>query len=248
MKHYPLMPSAPQLFPIENNDLNGSYILNWQPGSGPQPTSYDLSENDAVILNSFAGTVYNISGKAEGIYTYRVRGKNVQGSGPWSEPQSVTVGSLEGTVRNGGFEAGPDGSWTEESTNELALILNDFSPNTIVPHSGQWGVWLGGWEDELSAISQYVNVPTGTASMDLSFWYWSTSEESSCGLDTAYVMIDQIAINEIMLCEGHESNSWTKRTLDLSAYAGRTINLKFIVQTNGVLNSNLFLDDVSFEQ
>jgi hypothetical protein len=103
---------------------------------------------------------------------------------------------------------------------------------------------LGGWEDEQSAISQNVNLPSGKS---LSFWYWSTSEETSCGLDVAYVMIDQAAIAEIKLCDDFETNQWTKRTVDLSAYAGSLVNLKFIVQTNGLLNSNLFLDEVGFE-
>jgi hypothetical protein len=244
MRNYPRFPSAPVLSPIVNDDHDGSYTLSWQPSPGPLPTSYDLSENDTIILSGFNGTAHSIFGKMEGIYEYRVRGKNAVGTGPWSDSQSVTVGLLDGTIRNGDFENGPDGSWIEESTNELPLIVEGFSPNTVTPHSGQWGVWLGGWEDEQSLISQNVAVPSGKS---LSFWYWATSEETTCGIDVAYVMVNQVTIDEINLCESFETNQWTTRTLDLSTYAGTTINLKFIVQTNGTLNSNLFLDDVSFE-
>jgi hypothetical protein len=202
-------------------DLNG-FIFN----------QVDLSsqETDAYLLNNHASARV-LSGAA--FYYLPLATKNY----PLSSPG-------ESTIMNGGFENGPDGSWIEESSNDLVLILDDFLPTTITPHTGDWAVWMGGSEEEQAAISQKVLVPSGKS---LSFWYWSASEETNCGADVATVMVNQAVISEINLCASADTDHWTKRTLDLNAYAGTTINLKFYIQTNGSLNSNLFLDDVSID-
>jgi hypothetical protein len=187
-------------------------------------------ETDAYLLNNQASA--NV---LSGILSYYL---------PFTVKHYSPTAPVDSTILNGDFENGPDDSWIEQSSNDFSLILDDFLPTTITPHAGQWAVWLGGWEDEKSSISQQIYIPSGKK---LSFWYWSASEETSCGLDNAYVMAGQTAIGEINLCASQDSDRWIKRTLDLSAFAGRTINLMFSVQTNDSLNSNLFLDDVSLE-
>jgi uncharacterized repeat protein (TIGR01451 family) len=187
-------------------------------------------ETDAYLLNNQAS-----ASVLSGILSYYL---------PFTVKHYSPTAPVDSAILNGDFENGPDGSWIEQSSNDFSLILDEFSPTTITPHAGQWAVWLGGWEDEISSISQQVFIPPGKK---LSFWYWSASEETSCGLDTAYVKVGQTVIGEINLCASQDSDRWIKRTLDLSAFTGRTINLMFSVQTNDSLNSNLFLDDVSFE-
>ncbi len=92
LRNWPPVPSAPTLNAITPNpSTNGSYNVSWAAGTGPAPSSYDVEENGTVILTSYASTTYNATGKANGTYTYRVRGKNSYGTGPWSGSQSVTV-------------------------------------------------------------------------------------------------------------------------------------------------------------
>jgi hypothetical protein len=92
MNRWPPVPDAPTLNSITPNpSLDGNYTVSWAAGAGPAPTSYDLEENGVVILTSYASTSRSFSGKAIGTYTYRVRGKNSYGTGPWSSPQQVTV-------------------------------------------------------------------------------------------------------------------------------------------------------------
>jgi serine protease AprX len=243
VRNWPPVPGAPTLYSIENADQDGSYTVSWAAGAGAAPTSYDLEENGAITLSGYAGTSYGFSGKAVGTYTYRVRGRNSDGAGPWSGEQSVNV-APENPIQNGDFENGPDGSWVESSSNGYDLIVDSFFPTPVLPH-GHWGVWLGGAPNEISSITQQVSVPVGSST--LSFWYWIGSQESVCGNDFGQVKVGSTVVETINLCQAASTSGWVQRSLDLSAYAGQSVSLQIRAETNGSLNSNLFIDDVAFE-
>jgi len=236
------LPGVPILAPISNADIDGNYTVSWQAGAGPVPTSYDIRENGAIILSSYPSTSYNVTNKAPGTYTYQVRAKNAGGDSDWSTQQSVLVGTL---LKNGNFENGRDGSWQESSTHNYELVTNSFAPNTVQPHSGVWGAWLGGDNDEVSTLTQQVTVPPGRTT--LGFWYWLFSGENTCGYDLAYVRVNNIVVDTFNVCSANNTNAWVKRFINLSAYSGQTISLQFYMANDSMLLSNWFLDDVAFE-
>jgi serine protease AprX len=242
-KNWPPVPGAPTLYPIDDPGSDGDYTVRWAAGDGPAPSSYDLEENSAVILADYAGTSYDFSGKAVGTYTYRVRGKNSYATGPWSSEQSVSVASQD-PIQNGDFENGPDGSWTEYSSNGYDLIVDSFSP-LVYPHSGSWAVWLGGVSDEVSSITQQITVPS--ASSTLSFWYWIASWDDTCGNDFGQLRVGSTVIDTFDLCEVENTRGWVEHTADLSAYAGQSVSLQIRAETDSSQNSNFFIDDVVFE-
>ena len=178
-----------------------------------------------------------------GTYTYRVRGKNSYATGPWSSEQSVSVASQD-PIQNGDFENGPDGSWTEYSSNGYDLIVDSFSP-LVYPHSGSWAVWLGGVSDEVSSITQQITVPS--ASSTLSFWYWIASWDDTCGNDFGQLRVGSTVIDTFDLCEVENTRGWVEHTADLSAYAGQSVSLQIRAETDSSQNSNFFIDDVVFE-
>jgi len=239
-------PGAPTLASIDNPDLDGDYTVRWTVGSGPAPTSYDLEENDSIVLSDYTGTSYDFSGRAAGTYTYRVRGENSNGAGPWSNDESVSVGSAGGPIQNGDFESGRDGSWTESSTNDQVLIVKNGDPYflPVTPHGGDWLAWLGGMVDEVSSITQQVTVPSGGST--LSFWYWIASQDT-CGNDFGYLRVGDTAIDTFDLCQSENTNDWVEHTADLSAYAGQPVSLQIRGETNSLQHSNFFIDDVAFE-
>jgi M6 family metalloprotease-like protein len=147
------------------------------------------------------------------------------------------------TILNGDFEAGQV-SWTEFSTHGWSLIINSGFPGTVTPHGGSWAVWLGGDYNDTSSISQTVMIPAGRS--QLHFWYWIGSEDV-CGYDYFRVYADATLVGSWDLCSTTTTSGWTKTSIDLSALAGSSKEIKFAVITDGSLNSNLFLDDVSFE-
>jgi hypothetical protein len=121
------------------------------------------------------------------------------------------------------------------------LIL-DYNSIPVAPHSGLWAAWLGGDYYETSVISQEVTVPAG--SPYLRFWYWLGSEDQ-CGRDFGGVTIDGTWVDVMDLCDPNDTYGWVQRTVYLGSYAGQMVELGIRVETNGSLNSNLFVDDVT---
>lgn len=121
--------------------------------------------------------------------------------------------------------------------------MNSGYPSGISPHAGQWLAWLGGDHNEISYIRQSVTVAAGASI--LSYWAWIASEDE-CGYDAGGVLVNSTVVNQFDLCSGTSTGDWVRRMVNLGAYAGQTVTLQFRVETDGSLNSNLFIDDVSF--
>lgn len=149
---------------------------------------------------------------------------------------------------NGDFEAGADAGWTEYSSNNFHIVLNDFDINgkiVLYPHSGIWAAWLGGFEDETSILAQQLTVNAGAPF--LTYYHIIGSEEVACGNDTAGVSINGATVKAYDLCDATETGDWVKQSVNLAAYAGQSVLLEFWANTDGVVdtNSNWFLDDVA---
>lgn len=144
-------------------------------------------------------------------------------------------------IRNGNFEQGHV-AWTEYSSHDWPLIMNE-DDLAATPQGGSWAAWLGGEVDEISRLSQTITIPAATPY--LSFYHLIASEDA-CGFDYARVLLDSNKVYEVSLCGSSNTGGWTRRTINLSAYAGRTMKLMFEVETDDSQNSNWFIDTVSF--
>jgi subtilisin family serine protease len=145
-------------------------------------------------------------------------------------------------IKNGNFELGRDGSWTEYSSKDNPLILSQ-DILLVGPHSGSWAGWLGGDVDETSRLSQ--NVTISSSGPYLHFWYWIASGDTVCGDDVFRLKINNSEVTKHDLCTSTNTSGWVERVVNLSSYAGSTVTLMFEVTTDFALNSNFFLDDVS---
>ena len=144
-------------------------------------------------------------------------------------------------IKNGGFENGNNGYWIEYSSNEFDLIL----PTELLlvpPHQGNYAVWLGGENDEISQLSQTVAI--SSSAPYLHFWYWIGSEDY-CGYDYFRLKVNSNVLTQSDLCSSTSTSGWVERVVNLSAYASSTVTLMFEVTLDDVFNSNFFLDDVS---
>ena len=159
-------------------------------------------------------------------------------------PTTTTPTSTpEPEICNGDFEQGKT-CWIEESSNGYDLITNDFE-GYLSPHSGSWAAWLGGDYNEASLIYQQIMVPT--TNPNLTYWLWIASVDY-CGYDVAGVVINEDAVDAYWLCEDENTGGWVQRVVNLSAYAGQSVTLYFLADTDGSLNSSLFIDDVQFQK
>jgi hypothetical protein len=153
---------------------------------------------------------------------------------PTSVPQSILL--------NGGFEQGPD-VWNEYSSNGWQLILQDIDL-PVSTHNGRWAAWLGGDANEASILSQDIYLAASATT--LRYWHWIASEDiCNPDYDIAGVLINDAAVDAFLLCEAGNTNGWRLRTVDLNAYVGQNVILEIAAFTDSVLNSNLFIDDVS---
>jgi serine protease len=239
-------PAAPTLNPISNGDGDGNYTVSWSASTGA--TSYLLQEDDnsgfssPATAYSGANTSWAASGKPNGTYYYRVRASNAIGPSGWSNTQSTVVSPPSNLV-NGDFEQGRTG-WTEFSTHGWAIIVDDFAPTSVIPHSGSWAAWMGGDFNDTSYIQQQVTVPA--ARPYLRYYHWIASADA-CGFDFANVLINGSSVHQYDLCSAQNTGGWVNHSVNLSAYAGQSVMLRIRVTTDSSENSNLFVDDVSFQ-
>ncbi len=153
--------------------------------------------------------------------------------------------TLPVSLVNGDFERGPGVGWTEYSAQGWRLILDDLSPTSFTAHTGNWATWLGGDDDELAYIEQTVTILASAPY--LSYWHIVDSAETVCGNDVAKIVLGTTEAHVYNLCKSQNTSGWVKYSVDLSAYAGQTVNLRLSVQTNASDGSNLFVDDVAFQ-
>ena len=143
---------------------------------------------------------------------------------------------------NGDFEQGATG-WTEASLRGWRVIVNGNEVKGLPTHSGVWSAWMGGDNNEISVIEQAVTVP---ADRPFLTYYRGIASQDSCGHDFGGVLVDGAVVNVYDLCASNNTPNWVRHVVDLSSYAGQTVALQIRAETNGSLNSNLFVDDVVF--
>lgn len=261
----------PRLNDIQNPDMADSYVVSWQPAATASSHYLEERLDQGAWTPIYSGNATSIHryGQADGTWCYRVRGYNgIQLYSPWT-PETCTVvqgptsqsaavflpvllrqssplPSTSTPLTNGNFERGPDGSWTEYSTHGWDIILEQSTfPGDFVAHSGTWAAWLGGAYNEISLIEQDVTIPA-TAPY-LTYWHWIASEDY-CGYDFGGVLIDNSTVVDAYdLCTNTSTNGWVRHVVDLRSYAGQTVDIQIRSETDGSLNSNLFVDDVSFQ-
>jgi hypothetical protein len=87
--------SVPELYDISNPDGDGDYTVSWS--EVERAAFYVLQEDDNAgfsspfVVYSGPNASKSITGRAIGIYYYRVRASNSIGSSDWSETKSVEV-------------------------------------------------------------------------------------------------------------------------------------------------------------
>lgn len=143
---------------------------------------------------------------------------------------------------NGDFEAGRV-NWREMSTHGWRIILSRNDVTNLPTHSGIWSAWLGGEDDEISYIEQEVTVPVGRPFLT---YYHGIASEDACGYDFGGVIVNSTVVDQYDLCEDTSAPNWMRHVVNLSAYAGQNVIMQIRVETDGSLNSNLFVDDVTF--
>ncbi len=146
-------------------------------------------------------------------------------------------------IVNGDFEDGRLVGWDEWSFNRYHIVV-DQEEAGIQPHSGDWLAWLGGAKEELAYMEQTVTIPSGRSY--LHFWHWLYSWNDQCTTDRALLLVGGETVKTYVLCEDENTPGWMEQVVDLSAYVGQSVSLRFSIETTEN-PSSWYVDDVSFK-
>jgi thermitase len=145
-----------------------------------------------------------------------------------------------GLVINGGFESGTTG-WQIRTNGPFALI------GSALPHTGQLGAILGACNDAQDELEQEMNLPAGQG-VTLRFWWYMLTQEIAHPRDTLDVLVKPSGGQEASILHityGIMPGAWQQAVLDLSSYAGQSLQIKFRATTDANRPTVFHVDDVS---
>lgn len=148
-------------------------------------------------------------------------------------------------VENPGFENSNPG-WTSYLLQAPKLIwFSGDAGLSVPPHTGNALAWLGQLANEVDAVEQVVTVPEDRPV--LHFWHWVSSSETGCSYDFGGVVVNDVVAAKFSLCNLTNTNGWRQRAVNLSSYAGRLVTLQIRGENDSDVNSQLYIDDITFE-
>ncbi|MBS2962257.1 putative Ig domain-containing protein [Actinocrinis puniceicyclus] len=188
---------------------------------------------------------------AAGTYSVTVTAKDSTGASG-SASFTWTIASSGGGVctaaqllGNPGFETGSAAPWSASPG-----VVNNSSGEP--PHSGSWDAWLDGYgSTHTDTLSQPVTLPSGCSTYSFGFYLHVDTAETTTS--TAY---DKLAV-QVLSSSGtvlatlatysnlNHNTGYSAHSFNLSAYAGRSVTLKFTGTEDGSLQTSFVLDDTS---
>jgi hypothetical protein len=142
---------------------------------------------------------------------------------------------------NPGFESG-NVNWSATSG-----VIGSGSGYT--PRTGAYNAWLDGYgTTHTDTLSQTVAVPSGKSTASLAFYLYITTQESGT---TAYDRLKVQAISGGMTStlatysNVNHGTGYVARSVNLNAYIGKTVTIRFTGTEDSSLATNFRIDDTS---
>lgn len=137
-------------------------------------------------------------------------------------------------LENGDFEGGSLAPWGTSGAVELG-------PG----RDSAFGVQLGGADNVAGELWQTLALPDGVSPVQLQFWWLAESEIEQPG-DILDVIVQHEGGAQRLQSRPALAplGQWQAEVLDLSAFAGQTVALTFLVNTDGEVPSTFRVDDV----
>ncbi|MGV9423260.1 M1 family aminopeptidase [Streptomyces sp. NPDC003656] len=158
-----------------------------------------------------------------------------------AEATAVAACTPAQVVGNGGFESGTS-PWTQSSS---GLITSRTGQSA---HGGSAFAWLGGTgATRTDTLTQSVTVPSGCGSATLSFYLHVDTAEttSSTAYDKLTVKLGGTTLASYSNLD--HATGYVRETVDVSSYAGRTVDLAFTGTEDSSLKTSFVLDDVALD-
>ncbi len=194
------------------------------------PSASAASVSSAIVNGSTSGVVSGAGTGSPNRLLYSLLGGGT--------PPPPTGANL---LANPGFESGATG-WSASA----GVITNA----TGAPaRTGSWKAWLDGYgSTHTDTLSQTVSVPAAS-SASLSFHLYISSQETttSTAYDTLRVQATSGGVTTTLATYSNlnKGSSFVQRTLDLSAYTGKSVTLTFTGSEDSSLATSFVIDDTS---
>lgn len=160
------------------------------------------------------------------------------GFGTLLQAQSSNCSNL---LTNGTFEA--NSGWVTQSTGTYDIL----SP--YLARSGDQAAHLGGIDSANDSLSTTLHLPANLQSLTLSFWWQIDTQEAGNVDDGLTVVVADSAGHALKalltLSSASAVQRWQQSEIDLSAFAGQTVQLQWLAQTDETLVTDFFIDDVA---
>ncbi|MFD8964881.1 hydrolase [Streptomyces sp. NPDC059568] len=145
-------------------------------------------------------------------------------------------------LANPGFESGSS-SWTASS----GVITNSTGQ---AARTGSYKAWLGGYGTaRTDTVSQSVTIPSGCAATLSFYLHIDTAETGSTAYDTlkAQVLNSSGTVLSTLATYSNvnAASGYTRRSFDLSGYAGQTVTVKFTGVEGSKLQTSFVIDDTA---
>jgi len=182
-------------------------------------------------------------------YFYEVSAVNAIGEGGKSNEATATptsgscaAGQLLG---NPGFETGSAAPWSATSG-----VINNNTQEP--PHSGSWDAWLDGYgTTHTDTLSQSVTLSAGCSNYNLSFWLHIDTAEGTTTIAYDTLKVQVLNSSGTVLSTLHtysnldHNTGYAQHSFSLSAYAGKTITLKFTGSEDYEKQTSFVIDDTA---
>ncbi|MFE9257306.1 M4 family metallopeptidase [Streptomyces sp. NPDC006879] len=152
----------------------------------------------------------------------------------------TTVPGGSNLLGNAGFESGAT-TWSAST----GVITNSSDASA---RSGSWYAWLDGYgSSHTDTLAQTVSIPSTATAPKLSFYLAVSTEESgSTVYDTLKAQVVSGSTTSTLATYSNATPSgYTLRTLDLSAYRGKTVTIKFTGTEDSSNATSFLIDDTA---
>jgi Zn-dependent metalloprotease len=156
---------------------------------------------------------------------------------PSPTPTSTSGGCSGQKLLNPGFESG-NVSWTATS----GVIDNSAAEPA---HSGSWKAWLDGYgTTHTDTLSQTVTIPAGCRAT-LTYWLHIDTAETTTSIAYDKLTVAMGATTVASYSNLDKNTGYLPRTVDVSAFAGSTVTLKFTGIEDFSLQTSFVIDDTA---
>ncbi len=210
----------------------------------PSGTTASFSPTSVTAGASSTMTLQTAPTTPGGTYPVTITGTGTSASHTTSYSLTVSGGgtcpSPGQKLGNPGFESGAT-IWSATSG-----VIGQNASGGEPPRTGTWNAWLDGYgSTHTDTLSQTVALPAGCASYSLAFYLHIDTSETTTG--TAYDKLT-VTVNGVTVASYSNLNAatgYTVRTVNVAAYAGQSVTVKFTGVEDSSLQTSFVIDDTS---